>query len=297
MSRGNAILGYGRGAVGDVVLTVIKGQQVSRARNRFPKNPKTRGQMRQRSGFVSPLKFYTRGVQNLYRFAFSDKRHRESDYNAFMRANIGAGFPLTPTEFAANGFPALGRWKMSSGALVAPSPSKVTPHGNSVGIDITAAAAIATVGDVSKYLISQGLADAGDQYTFALIVGRFIGVDTTRVIWSDASYIEWHIVKMRINPNDTTNINATMSPIQTWSESGHSYMGVRGQTYPVAANSVGLAVIRSKKTSRGLEVSEAHLINGGWIDEYIAFRNTPAQIELVLEAWKAAPASVLSSGT
>ena len=48
MAKGNLLLGYGRGALGDLVLSHYAGEQISRARNRKPKNPQTTLQMIQR---------------------------------------------------------------------------------------------------------------------------------------------------------------------------------------------------------------------------------------------------------
>lgn len=48
MSKGNLFLGQGRGKVGDVVFYRLAGEQVTRARNRSPKNPQTPMQLAQR---------------------------------------------------------------------------------------------------------------------------------------------------------------------------------------------------------------------------------------------------------
>lgn len=48
MSKGNLFLGFGRGKVGDVVLYRAYGEQIARARNRSPKNPKSPLQLLQR---------------------------------------------------------------------------------------------------------------------------------------------------------------------------------------------------------------------------------------------------------
>lgn len=48
MAKGNMLLGYSRGKVGDVVFTRFNGQQVAKARNRNPKNPKSEAQCVQR---------------------------------------------------------------------------------------------------------------------------------------------------------------------------------------------------------------------------------------------------------
>lgn len=49
MSKGNMFLGFARGKVGDVVFTRVDGEQVTRVRNRSPKNPRTPRQGVQRS--------------------------------------------------------------------------------------------------------------------------------------------------------------------------------------------------------------------------------------------------------
>lgn len=49
MAKGNHFLGQARGSVGDVTFTRVAGVQVSRARNRSPKNPRTVDQQLQRT--------------------------------------------------------------------------------------------------------------------------------------------------------------------------------------------------------------------------------------------------------
>lgn len=48
MSKGNLFLGFGRGKVGDVVFYRAAGEQITRARNKSPKNPQTALQLLQR---------------------------------------------------------------------------------------------------------------------------------------------------------------------------------------------------------------------------------------------------------
>lgn len=64
MSKGNLFLGFARGKVGDVVFSHTNGEQVTRARNRSPRNPQTAIQLVQRSilktvsqayGLMSPI--------------------------------------------------------------------------------------------------------------------------------------------------------------------------------------------------------------------------------------------------
>lgn len=48
MAKGNPIIGNQRGSIGDVTLSVYRGTQVAKKRNRAPRNPKTTPQMLQR---------------------------------------------------------------------------------------------------------------------------------------------------------------------------------------------------------------------------------------------------------
>lgn len=106
-----------RGSVGDVTFTRLKGQQVARVRNRQPSNPKTQKQMAQRSIFANAVRFFTRGNQNLFKFAFEDKKPNESDYNAFMRNNVANSVYISKTALGVTGYPAIGRWMMTNGTL------------------------------------------------------------------------------------------------------------------------------------------------------------------------------------
>lgn len=63
MARGNLFLGMGRGSVGDVTFYRSDGQQLSRARNRKPRNPKTQGQLYQRAIMATVVKAYQAGQE------------------------------------------------------------------------------------------------------------------------------------------------------------------------------------------------------------------------------------------
>lgn len=117
MAKGNILLGYGRGAVGDVVFSRVKGQQIAKARNRMPANPRTKTQMAQRSRFVSAVKFFSTGNQAQFKFAYEDRKSTESDYNAFMRHNANQGIYLTPEASANTSFPKMGKFLVSKGSL------------------------------------------------------------------------------------------------------------------------------------------------------------------------------------
>lgn len=118
MAKGNFLLGYARGSVGDVTFSRVKGNQVAKARNRNPANPNTIPQAMQRSLFADAVRFYTRGVQNAFKFAFERKLENESDYNAFMRLNVNRGVRIGKAPESM--YPAIGDWIVADGSITPP---------------------------------------------------------------------------------------------------------------------------------------------------------------------------------
>lgn len=77
MAKGNMLLGYARGKVGDLVFTRVNGEQVSRPRNRHPYNPRTNKQLVQRAIMATVLSAYSAG--------------REILDHSFQGYSVGAG--------------------------------------------------------------------------------------------------------------------------------------------------------------------------------------------------------------
>lgn len=77
MAKGNLFQGMGRGKVGDVVFSRLNGEQVSRVRNRHPKNPQTNKQLVQRAIMATVMSAYSAG--------------REIFDHSFQGYSVGAG--------------------------------------------------------------------------------------------------------------------------------------------------------------------------------------------------------------
>lgn len=296
MSKGNVVLGYGRGAIGDLVLTRLKGQQVAKARNRHPANPRTSPQMKQRAGFVSPLKFYTRGVQNLFQFAFTDKRLKESDYNAFMRINVGDGFPLTPDEFRTQGFPALGNWVMSRGHLSEIPFAMVGEHSNNIGIQTYAEQNTRSVGDFSRFVNGNGWAEEGDIITFVIVRADGVAVTANSISVDEGAEVRWYINQVKVDTTSQKPLSVQMPYVQTFHVGETPYFGISAESAQINETTVGMAIIRSRITSKGLQVSTSRLLCGGYVSDFIQFRNTPEQIARVLAEWGSNSAAILKGG-
>ena len=117
MAKGNMLLGMSRGSVGDVTFYRSGGSQRARARNRKPANPMTVRQQTQRSKFANAVKFYKQVTSNFFRFAYEDKKVNESDYNAFMRHNVGNSGYIGAQASKIATWPALGQWEITNGSL------------------------------------------------------------------------------------------------------------------------------------------------------------------------------------
>lgn len=89
MAKRNPYWAKQKGKLGETVFSVVKGEQVQRAYNGSPANPKTRGQTLQRVKFACAVKFFKSLDKKQLKFAYDDRKKNESDYNAFMRHNVG----------------------------------------------------------------------------------------------------------------------------------------------------------------------------------------------------------------
>ena len=240
MAKGNFLLGYARGSVGDVTFSRVKGNQVAKARNRNPTNPNTIPQAMQRSLFADAVRFYTRGVQNAFKFAFERKLENESDYNAFMRLNVNRGVRIGKTPDSP--YPAIGDWLVADGSITPPMkqdalqssaqgdfiagvyevvdfvPTTVGPGDSypfsTITLGFSAATAPSTVGALSSALKAQypQLRD-GDFVTILLISQAYQG-DIDDLFPNPAGSAEglvedpaWSFAQLTIDEGSTANVS------------------------------------------------------------------------------------------
>ena len=246
MAHGNMLLGQVRGSVGDVTFNVLKGQQVSRARNRQPANPKTMLQQAQRSLLANMTKYYKRATKNFYKFAFEDKLRRESDYNAFARHNIMEGAFITKENYDNSAWPALGEFMISNGSLGKQWPQVYSGDYFfflNYRFANGATAANTSIGDLSAAIITEiANATAGDIFTIVVAASSLSPdqrVGTTEPTWQIIQFIL-----------DTTNTD-------TLESKGISLQGLYPciDTEGVASCAMGAAIL-SRQTPDGLLVSE-----------------------------------------
>lgn len=80
-------MGMARGKVGDVVFSRLNGEQISRVRNRHPKNPRTNAQLYQRAIMATIQQAYSAGKE-IFDHSFEGKAVGADNMRVFMSRNI-----------------------------------------------------------------------------------------------------------------------------------------------------------------------------------------------------------------
>ena len=303
MAKGNMLLGMSRGSVGDVTFYRSGGSQRARARNRKPANPMTVRQQTQRSKFANAVKFYKQVTSNFFRFAYEDKKVNESDYNAFMRHNVGnSGFIGAMASKIAS-WPALGQWEVTSGSL--PDITVSVPVSNKffkAALGVTGA--ITTVGALSAALIAQGdIWREGDIFTVLLYrataAASLPSVDTESAHVASAGYLQFIL-----NSADKTNLDTITAwvgdvefGIQVDETDGFLISGADSSFTNAWDNDLlQCAVIHSRNTAGGLLVSTQSMVANKPQLIIDSLTEGGTYYNAVLADWDAAAEAVLQGG-
>lgn len=287
MSKGNMLLGHARGKVGSVVFSRLKGQQVTRALNPNPNNPRTAAQMYQRALFADAVKFFTRGRRNLFQFAFENKKENESDYNAFMRENAKRGVVISKAAFDNYSYPALGNWIMSKGTLV---PTGATLSAND-GIKAkftrpgTTAPTITTLGQLSALIIDGVDYLAGDIITIVNIeVTNATGIPSVEGTQGNT---QWYINQIMLDANSTQPL-ADFGITATAEQSTSSTIDITivGDFAPTANSIIGGVAIHSRNTATGVRVSTEEMVYNAAATTAIDAARERTYIDAVVESWR-----------
>lgn len=284
MAKGNMLLGYSRGSVGDVVFTRTKGQQIARARNRNPKNPKTKAQMAQRIKFASVVEFFRRGNQNLFQFAFENKKTKQSDYNAFVSANADKGIYLTPTQLKDPKFPIVAPFIMTQGTLSRPvSYDGIDyPFG---AVPFSGETAPTTVAALSTALIAAGFS-AGDIVTIVNIEADV--TDSSEKPYLNNGGNAWLIKQFVVDESNTATLASIGVSVQKVGED--PILSIKVDTIL----SIGMGcIIVSRNEPDGLKVTNSVLgLSASSADANLAAL-ADAWVEEDIDIWGASEEAIL----
>lgn len=261
--KGNMFLGYARGSVGDVVFSRVKGQQTGRARNRQPSNPKSEAQMQQRARFAYLSKFYARATKAFFKFSFESKKSTESDYNAFMSANMSITPWATRKMIESPYTPYVGAFRVCQGSL--PSLDGLVLMNNyRLGMPFSWLKQVPTVGDLSSSLLDYApQLSIGDYVTFVLISASEGAEPATtmeeamkneQLILNSSNAPGWKIIQIKINTQSTTPLATLGFEIK---KNGDNYTA---EIFDVKSDIQGGIIVASRKTADGIKVSDASIV-------------------------------------
>ena len=304
MAKGNIILGYLRGSIGDITFFRAKGQQLSRARNRAPANPRTVGQMDQRAKMACAVKFFSQVGANFFKYAFEGKKDKESYFNAFVKNNIYLGGYIGKQASRVFDFPALGAWQISSGTLpeiTAPFPQ---PAVNGVCFDVGTVRnpAITTVSGLTTALISSDSSRwrEGDILTcLCYCATNYANLPT---IYTDqenrALTSVWQI---RLSSSDTSALPSLSFPTLEidfdcqLDSNGLSFVGSSGTEYTNNLYCFGL--IHSRRTPNGLKVSSSTMVSPQSPELlWLVSNASGSYYNAVIADWQASEEAILQGG-
>lgn len=253
MAKGNLFLSQGRGKVGSVVFTVVKGQQIERVYNPQPANPRSYAQQAQRSLLANMTKFYKRGTQNFYKFAFEDRTARESDYNAFARNNMQQGVFFTKELYDNPACPALGEYILTKGSIA--HSLRLVVAGDHALLLPKLTAAITTVGQLSSVIIgSQPNIQEGDIMTIVIAESDLQPGNTLLSTVPPG----WATIQFYLNPDDTTLLSAVGLNCEEEATAGDGYYVCTDINAVDRASFAAMTI--SRPTATGLKVSDTTMV-------------------------------------
>lgn len=315
--------GRRRGSVGNETYTITRGQNIVKEKVLQPLNPRTKNQQTQRAKFASAVRFFQFATRNFFKFAYEDRKAKESDYNAFMRWNIPLGivFPADSSDFVTrlNGgeWPMLAPWKLTDGRLVAPVYtstyvlSSSDANSNFVRFRIESdyydaeMANPTTIGALSQIMITAGMAEEGDILTFVCFnesgaVYAEAGGQVLPVSMGNLNYFTYKQIK--VNVADSTELSSLISSMSisagkdTENQKTFVQITFRIPSEVTELNylSAGDAVIRSRKVAGGLEVSPSTLRLNSAAAGFYAGETSGSYPDLFVDTWNVSETAILA---
>lgn len=253
MAKFNGLFGKMRGKYGGGVFAVIKGQNILREYNPQPENPRSYAQQAQRALLANMTKFYKRGTQNYYKFAFEDRTARESDYNAFARNNMQQGVFFTRELYDNPACPALGNYTLTRGSIT--HDVQLGIIGDNIAFLHVFSSNIATIGEFSAWLVSsQPSLQAGDIFTLVIAESDLQPGNILRGTTPPG----WVTIQFYIDPSSTETL---ASVGLTCVEDGAVGSGYRIYCEMNAVDRASFAALTfSRNTSSGLKVSNTGMV-------------------------------------
>lgn len=311
MAKGNMLLGYARGKVGSLVFARRKGEQITRARNFAPANPRTNAQMSQRMKMYAPVQLYRQSMRRFFKFAFNTAAH-ETIFNAYMRENIALA-PWVSKELSVGQAPIPFPAKMSSGGLAGAtmqvSANNVTAGslvgilakiGNYSGVSMVTGltAADSTLGQISAAILAANPSlQVGDQLTFVLCFTSGLQSEAGDILYDGRSPFNFVYAKFVLDPESTrTPADAGLVHFAEEEDFGTTFLTL-ASSVDLATDAAGGCIIVTRNVSGSVIASNSQLFLNEVADEIYNLMRTDAYREKAALSYKASPDAYLNPAT
>lgn len=287
MAKGNIFMGTVKGRIGDTVLYVSGGQQNITKYQPNITNPQTGRQMYQRARFANAGRFFTRGQQNFYKFAFENKKPGVSDFNAFMQANINRSVLISKSALAVEGYPAIGKFIMSRGSLSSVSCRVVNDYWQAHFGIAEQSTNPTTIGELTSLLIATGSYLNGDILTFVFLNTTGSGYIPSAKP-SGEYHTEWIIKQFKLRLGDPTPLaDYEMRAVRrVWGNVAYMTLTDLEDSQILYSTDSAFTVVHSRNTPGGLKVSTQELALGETMEIAYDECQTDEYKEQVIADWK-----------
>lgn len=279
MAKGNLLLGYGRGKVGSLVFSRRKGEQIVRARNTAPANPRTNAQLTQRMKMYAPVKLYRQSMARFFKYAFPVKSH-ETIFNAYMRENIALA-PWVSRDLASQQAPVPFPARMSAGGLssipviyenrdldaLMGSAEYINAYLCKQGSNTRLAmfyrhdGEATTIGQLSAaFLENFPFLRNGDQITFVLVGTAGLSIEAGLVLYDGASNFAFQYAKFIIDTESTAEI-ASVGLVSELvdAEDGKNAVFISGNGYESSDAYAGCVIV-TRSSGSSVDASNSQLV-------------------------------------
>lgn len=288
MSKSNSFFGLRSGSTKSHTYSVLKGQQITKDRVTDVANPKTTAQMTQRATFANCVKFYKHATQGLFKFAFEDKKPTESDYNAFVRMNVGKSVLVSKDQQDNQNFPAIGAgWLLSNGSLSMPDVLFDDTATNSHYLSVpNLAADITTVGQLCTAIKNAYQLQDGDIVTLVAVNSSIANINETAT-----KPVRWSLGQFVIDSASTVLLSDFEFNVNV----------AAGKWYFQPLNDytkIGAAAVIFSRNIKGqpLKVSPSILVNNNLALQALAGVSADSYRETALATWGATGEAILQGG-
>lgn len=216
MAKGNMFLGMARGKVGDVVFYRADGQQLSRVRNRNPRNPRSNAQLFQRAIMATVVQVYTAG-KAIFDHSFEGFSVGAQNQREFLRQNARMLRDLVSADINTPIAAADQKARVKAPKVTVPTPNPYIiskgSYQNYVFKDVSQGYEIVQPEENEKagaYMNRVGLI-AGDIYTFLVLLPKqafaYVPADNSNVLAAQR-YCDFKFIRLIVR----SDINADSVP-------------------------------------------------------------------------------------